>query len=221
MGKRPDTSGMTDKEKEAYKKISGKFYIIPKKEHRVHKETGHKNDTKSLFSHTAGILKQRRYAKLAMASVLASGLVYSFLYGFWQIPFVQLGFVRMAEITAIDIGYVILISVMAGLLVSLLKYKVDKASGSKLVGAGGIFAGFVSSVCPACQGITIAALGSTVAAIPLGFLVPYLWVLQIATIFIMGLSLYLTSNAIYTKTCISCAIPGKRSYLSLPKQSSD
>lgn len=209
---------MTEEEKEAYKKLSQKFELVPKKEHKImHKGAIHKNDTQTIFSHTTGILKQRKYAKLTIAFILASGLLYSFLYGFWQIPVVQFGFVRMAEITTIDIMYVILISVMAGLLVSLLKYKVDDASGSKFGGLGGVFAGFVSAVCPVCQGITIAAFGSTIAAIPLGFLIPYLWVLQIATIFILGLSLYLTSNNIYTKTCISCDIPAKRKYLSLPK----
>ncbi|MBI4170964.1 MAG: hypothetical protein HY514_04665 [Candidatus Aenigmarchaeota archaeon] len=200
---------MTEEEKRAFEKLSGKFKLVPKK--------NHKSTHKTIFSYTIGILKQRKYAKLSAISILAFGILYSFLYGFWQIPAVQFGFVRMAEITVIDIVYVALISVMAGLLVSLLKYKVDDASGSKLGGLGGVFAGFVSTVCPACQGITIAALGSTVAAIPLGFLVPYLWILQIITIFILGLSLYLTSNSIYTKTCISCEVPAKRSVFKLPK----
>ncbi len=214
MKKKHGTGGMTEEEKEAYKKLERKFVLVQKKDKAAQKKPPIKGGA---FSHATGILKQRKYAKITLMSILGFAVLYSFLYGFWQIPVVQFGFVRMAEITFIDIAYVALISVMAGLLVSLLKYKADDASGSKLGGIGGVFAGFVSTVCPACQGITFAALGSTVAAIPLAFLVPYLWILQIATIFILGLSLCLTSNSIYTKTCISCSVPEKKKVFKLSK----
>ncbi|MDI6721386.1 MAG: hypothetical protein QMD85_03280, partial [Candidatus Aenigmarchaeota archaeon] len=187
---------MTDEEKEAYGKLHEKFEIVPKKTHA-------KKNKQTLFSHTIGILKQRKYARLSAIVIIAFFILYSFLYGLWQVPFLQLGVVRVSEITIIDILFVILISSMAGLLVSLLRFRMDDKAGPGLGGAGGMFAGFVSAICPACQGITFAALGSTFA-IPLAFLIPYLWILQIATIFVLGLSLYLVSNSIYTKTCISC-----------------
>jgi len=212
LKKRHDINDMTKEEREAYEKLHNKFDLVPKKDAKSHaaKKSPDKQNT---FSHTFGILKQRKYAKLSLVSIAAFGMLYSFLYGIWQIPILQVGIMRMSAITLVDVAYISIISVLAGLMVALLKYKTDSKSASGMAGAGGIFAGAVSTVCPVCQAVTFMALGSSAAIIPLGFLIPYLWVLQIAAIFILGLSLYMVSNSIYTKTCISCSIGSKMSLL--------
>ncbi len=203
---------MTEDEKKAYEKLHDKFELIHKKDTKSH-NTKKSPAGKSVFSHTFGILKQRKYAKLSLISIAAFGILYSFLYGVWQIPVLQIGILRMSEITLIDIMYISIISVLAGLMVALLKYKTDSKSASGMAGAGGIFAGAVSTVCPVCQSVTFLALGSSAAIIPLGFLIPYLWVLQIAALFVLGLSLYMISNSIYTKTCIGCKADAKMALL--------
>jgi len=161
---------------------------------------------RSIAAHIIGILKQRKYARIAIISTILFGLLYSFLYGLWQIPVVQVGLVRMSEITFLDVVFLVLAPIMAGMLVTLIKYKMDDAAGLKAGTVGGsALAGFVAAICPSCQGVTFAALGSTVAALPLGFLIPYLWILQIAALYILAFSLYLTVNNIYTKTCPASA----------------
>ena len=208
LKKKHGANEMTKEEKEDYEEHHTKPELVPKKDAATH-ASRKPSGKQGVLSNTAGILRQRKYTKIAAISILGFAVLYSFLYGLWQIPVLQIGFDRMTEVTLVDVTYVVLISVMSGLLVSLLRFKINEADGSKMVGIGGIFAGVVSTACPVCQGITFIALGSTVAAIPLGFLIPYLWVLQIATIFILGLSLYLTSSNIYAKTCISCEISKK------------
>lgn len=196
MKKKHDINDMTEEEKGAYEKLQEKFELVPKK---PTKET--------LLSHTAGIISKN--AKTLAISVAAFAVLYTFLFGLWKVPGIEFGFTRMSEITAFDIFYLILISSMAGALVTLVRHKIAEAKTSKLTTSGSVFAAFVSAVCPVCQGVTIAALGSTIAFLPLAFLAPYVWLLQLVTIFILSFSVYLTSNSIYTKTCTSCVVTKK------------
>ncbi len=165
----------------------------------------------TLFSNTWKILKEPKYAKWWFISTIGFLVIYTFLYGVWKIPIIQFGLVRMSEIGASDIMFLALVPVMVGALISLLKYKADDGSGLATGGTGGTFAGIVSAVCPSCQGITIAALGSTIGAIPLGPLIPYLGLLKIVSVLIISLSLYVTAKGIYTKTCFSCEVLPKKS----------
>lgn len=160
----------------------------------------------TLFSTTWKILREPKYFKWWVFSALGFAIFYTFLYGIWKIPGIKLGLVRMTEIGASDVLFLTFVPVMVGALISLLKYKADDGSGLATGGTGGTLAGIVSAICPTCQGITIAALGSTIGAIPLGPLIPYLGLLKMVSILILSLSLYVTAKGIYTKTCLACEV---------------
>ena len=161
-----------------------------------------------VFENTAGIIKDN--IKTFLASVAILGILFTFLYGLWKIPIIDFGFHRMAEIGIVDILYIIAITAMAGILMVLMRQKIRlDPKSSKLGGTGGLFVGFVSAVCPVCQGITIAALGGTIAFIPLGFLSSFVWILQLVSLFVLWIAVYLNSLSIYTKTCITCEIKPK------------
>jgi len=203
--------GMTEKETEAHGKLHDKHGIAPEKGAKA--SASKMPDWKGVFLHTAGILKQRKYARLSLISIAAFGVLYSFLYGAWQIPILQIGIMRMSAIAPADAAYISVISVLAGLVVTLLTFRTGDKPVSRMAGAGGVFAGAVSAVCPVCQAVTFLALGSSVAVIPLGFLIPYLWVLQFAAVFILGFVLYTISNSIHTKTCTGCEVGAKTTLL--------
>ena len=227
LKKKHDISGMTEEE-EAHEKLHGKSGLVPKRE-RTEKHAGkahHKSG--NVIMHTLGIVKQPRYTKTFAAAFILSAILYSFLYGLWKIPAIEFGINRLSAVGILDYLYLILISALAGLLFTLFKYGRMQSvkSGSTLAGGGGLFAGIVSTVCPACQGISIAALGGTVAALPLASLVPYIGLIQFITVFILGFALYLKANSIFTQTCISCNLgrsetssrsSEKRSFSEIPK----
>ena len=161
-----------------------------------------------VFANTGKILKDNART-FAISSALFFAL-YTFLYGVWKVPAVNFAFTRMSEVNFVDISYLLAITVMSGALLVLMRQKI-KASPktSKLGGIGGIFAGFVAAACPVCQGITLVAFGSTAAFIPLGALSSFVWVMQLVALFVLWISIYLTSVSIYTKTCITCEIKPK------------
>ena len=165
-----------------------------------------------VFENTGKIVKSSM--KTFILSAIIFGVIFSFLYGIWRLPVIDFGFTRMSEVTALDWVYLLAITLMSGILITLIRHKIKSApKTSKLGGLGGIFAGFVAAACPVCQGITIAALGSTLAFIPLGALSSFVWVLQLVALFILWISIYLTSVSIYTKTCITCEIKPKEESL--------
>ena len=100
---------------------------------------------------------------------------------------------------------------MSSLLISLIKYeRVEKlSSGVKFAGVGGIAAGIVSAICPACQGIAILAFGGTIISLPLSFLVPYVALLQLITVMALALALYMKADSIYMEKCFGCDVEKK------------
>ncbi len=217
LKKKHDISGVTEEE-EAHEKLHGKSELVPKREltEKHARKAHHKSD--NVIMHTLGIVKQPRYTKTFAVAFILSAILYSFLYGLWKIPAIEFGINRLSAVGILDYLYLILISALAGLLFTLFKYGRMQSvkSGSALAGGGGLFAGIVSTVCPACQGISIAALGGTVAALPLAFLVPYMGLIQFITIFILGFALYLKANSIFTQTCISCKFDTKTEHKEKP-----
>ncbi len=172
----------------------------------------------NLLTFVADTLKQRKYGLTALAGSLGSFVVYSFVSGFWLVPGINFGIVRNVAIEWFDIVYVLLVSVFAGLLLAFLKYKADttkqsladasplRGSGdaktnSRLAGAGGAAAGVFAATCPACQAVSLTALGTTFFSLPLSPIIPYLWVLRIASLFILVLAAYLAADSAYTKVC--------------------
>lgn len=136
---------------------------------------------------------------LAMFSVF-----YTFLYGIWQIPFADIGFNRAEGAIVFDYVYIVSITFLSSVLMTLIKYERSEnlVVEKRFFAIGGILAAFVSAVCPICQGIAIFAFSGTfVAALPLAFLIPYLFLIQIASLAILLIALYLKINSIYTLRC--------------------
>ncbi|MBI4095842.1 MAG: hypothetical protein HY438_03215 [DPANN group archaeon] len=158
--------------------------------------------SKSLPAFVLNTLRQRKYGLTALAGMLGSFVLYSFISGFWLVPGINFGVVREVAIEWFDIAYVLLVSVFAGLLLAFLKYKADDLkTNSRLAGIGGAAAGFLAATCPACQAVSLTALGTTFFSLPLSPIIPYLWVFRIASLFILGFAAYLTADSAYTKTC--------------------
>lgn len=217
--KKSDAGETTKEEKEAYEKLQEKFELVPKKQHKseikssekLTKEHSTKAAPEGMLTHTINILKHPRYLKTFVVSALAFGILYSFLYGLWILPVIEFGINRFSAVGITDYAYLLLISIMAGMMFALFKYeKIQSIKSGSKAGMGGTgLAGIISAICPACQGISIVALGSTVAALPLAFLVPYIGLIQLMTVLILGFALYLKANSVFTQTCITCKIGTK------------
>lgn len=134
--------------------------------------------------------------------------LYTFLYGFWRIPVIELGINRMSEIVASDYLFVILISFLSSLFIMLWSYeqKYYITSASTLGGIGGGVAGFLAGICPVCQSFGIIAFGTTFLSIPTGFLNPYIWIMKIVSIGLLGLAICIKADSIATQKCIACEV---------------
>mgnify|MGYP001565614904 CR=1 FL=1 len=156
----------------------------------------------NLLTFVVDTLRQPKYGLTALAGTAGFFVLYSFFSGFWLVPGLNFGVVREVAIEWFDVAYVILVSVFAGLLLAFLKYKADDVkSNAGLAGAGGATIGFFAATCPACQAVSLTALGTTFFSLPLGPIIPYLWVLRIASLFILGFAAYLAADSAYTKIC--------------------
>lgn len=160
---------------------------------------------RSVLSYAAGVMRQRTYLKTSVLAAVLSGSVYTFLYGLWRIPVIGFGIDRMSAVGVLDYAYLFLIALLTGGLFALFRSgKTQNIASSKIAAGGGFVSAIFAGVCPACQGIQILALGSTIMSIPLAFLVPYLGLLQVVTIFILGFGFYLKANSMYVQTCLGC-----------------
>ena len=167
-----------------------------------------KIQSKGIVDHTLKIL--RKNIKTTIIAVALFGFLYTFIYGLWFIPGIDLGFHRDSGVTVFDWIYIPLVSIMSGFLASLMKYKLNTAKTTAIGGVGGIVAGLGAASCPVCQGITLAAFGGNVAFLSFGDFSPFVWIFQASAIFILWISLYLTANNVYTNTCTTCNISSRR-----------
>ena len=163
---------------------------------------------KELLNTTSSILKQKESKKIFLVSALIFLVVYSFLYGFWKIPFIEFGINRLSGIGFFDYLFVIAVSVLTSIFISLFLYerKSKLASASSIGGIGGGFAGFVGAICPVCQSVGIVAFGSTLLNIPTAFLTPYLGFLKVASIGLLGMAVYFKADSIHNKKCKGCEV---------------
>ena len=166
---------------------------------------------KDIFKYNSSILKQSGYREFVIGSTLLLFVLFSFLYGMWRIPVIDFGIVRMTPIEISDIIYLVATVSLLGILVTLLKYRIDavplKAKGTG--GISGLLAGFIAAVCPVCQTLSVAAFGATIASIPTGFLVPYVGLIRVASLAALAFGLYSVAYSLYTKTCPYCKIDSK------------
>ncbi|MEM4307028.1 MAG: hypothetical protein QW559_01535, partial [Candidatus Woesearchaeota archaeon] len=139
-------------------------------------------------------------------SIVAFAIAYSFLAGLWKIPFLGIGFIREKTIDFFDISFIIFASSLSGILFTLTKQSTSKLGAT----CGSLIAGLISAACPACQGITLIALGGTVAAVRFEWLIPYLGLVKIVSLLVLLLAILLVANTSYTKTCLSCSVGNQK-----------
>lgn len=166
-----------------------------------------KKENGNIFSHTLGIV--RKHIIFFLVTFAISFLIYSFIYGVWLIPFIDFGIMRMSEVTLFDYFFIALVSLLITSLITLMKYERLnrlKAGSKPMATAGGAIFGFVSAVCPVCQGITLIALGTTLGSIPLASLVPYIGIFQFVTVGLLFLAVSLKADSIYRKVCVACKV---------------
>lgn len=162
----------------------------------------------NLLSTSLKILKQKESKKILFMSIMAFLILYSFLYGFWKIPFIEFGINRTSPIGLFDYLFVISVSVLISIFLALFLHERRNklASASSIGGIGGGFAGFVGAICPVCQSLGIVAFGSTLLNIPTAFLVPYLGFLKFASIGLLGMAVYFKADSIHSKKCKTCEV---------------
>ena len=145
------------------------------------------------------------YRNLFFGSLVLFVVLFSFLYGMWQIPFVDFGINRMSPVGFVDYVYIFVVSMLLSVLLVLGKYEQSMrfSSESTFLGkASGIFAGLVAAACPVCQGIVLVALGTTLLTVPLGILVPYFNFLKVVSLALLVLAVFFRADSIHTKTCV-------------------
>ncbi len=159
----------------------------------------------NMWNNTFGVIKEN--LKKFLLSSLVLLVIYTFLYGFWHIPFIDFGINRMSPIVFLDWVFVILVSLLTSIFLTLFRYeKANNFSSNSSAGAVGVGFGGFSAICPVCQSVGLVAFGTTFLNIPTGFLIPYLGPLKIISLGILGLAVFMKADSIHTKKCESCEI---------------
>jgi len=167
-----------------------------------------KEKKESTLSTSVEILKQKKSKKILLISLATFLVIYTFLYGFWKIPIIDFGINRLSGIGFFDYLFVIAVSVLTSIFLSLFLYegRSKLASSSAIGGVGGGFAGFVGAICPVCQSVGIVAFGGTLLNIPTAALNPYLGFLKFVSIGLLGMAVYFKAGSIHSKKCKSCGV---------------
>jgi len=164
----------------------------------------------TLFSSTRkALLEDKKHFFLLTLGIF---VIYTFLYGIWKIPIINFGINRLSAITFADYLFIIAITVLAAAFITLWKYerKHYVYSHSVVGGVGGSIAGLVAGICPVCQSIGIVGLGATLFNIPTAFLSPYLGIIKVLSLGLLGLAVFLKADSIHTKACRACITSPKK-----------
>src|SRR3989338_9869400 len=161
--------------------------------------------SKGIWLNSVDVMKEERVFLLKI--FLGFLVVYSFLYGLWQIPLINLGINRMNEASFFDYFYMLGVTALVSvfLVIWRLENKENKKSNNYAGAVGGGFAAVIAGVCPVCQSLGIIALGSTLLTIPTAFLVPYLGIVKTLTVGLLGLAVFVKADSINKGECEMCA----------------
>ncbi len=134
--------------------------------------------------------------RLWAISAILFFLLYTFFYGVYTIPFLELGFLRVEPLSLTDIAFLAAAPILSGLVVALLRHRATSRSKGLL---GGSIAGSAFGVfCPACLGTNLLLFGSVIA-IPVASIIPFLPAIQLLTIiFLVGSILFAARS---TRVC--------------------
>ncbi len=183
--------------------------IQPEQKEQAKTKEGGKKST--LFSTAKTAIKENK--KFFYIGGFILFVIYTFLYGLWKIPVIGLGINRLSPVTFTDYIFLFTITGLTASFITLWRYerKQHFSSNSKVGGVGGSIAGILSGVCPVCQSIGFVAFGTTFLNIPTAFLTPYLGIIKIISVGLLGLAVFMKADSIHTKTCRACVAPPHKS----------
>ncbi len=159
---------------------------------------------KEIISNTFTVVA-RKNLTFFIVSLIAFSFLYLFFYGVFTIPVIEIGFFKDIKPGAFDYFYVFSSSLLSALIVTLTKYSIQKRALTRGVSFFGISAGLFGVVCPVCLGVNFLVLGNFIT-VPLVFLIPYLFWIQIAGLSLLALGLVATIKSSYENICLACTI---------------
>ncbi|MBI2084881.1 MAG: hypothetical protein HYT70_04720 [Candidatus Aenigmarchaeota archaeon] len=161
-----------------------------------------KSSIKQVFSNTLTVVAKKNL-KFFLAALVGFLLLYSFFYGIFVIPIIELGFFKDVKPGLFDYFYIAAASLMASLIVTLTRYSIQNKAISRGTSFLGMAAGAFAAVCPVCLGVNFLVLGSFIT-IPLVSVIPYLIWIQIAGLALLAVGVLLTVRFSYDNICIAC-----------------
>ncbi len=163
-----------------------------------------KSQIKEIISNTFTVVA-RKNLTFFIFSLIAFNLLYLFFYGVFTIPVLEIGFFKDVKPGAFDYFYVFSSSLLSALIVTLTKYSIQRKALTRGVTFFGMSAGLFGVICPVCLGVNFLVLGNFIT-VPLVFLIPYLFWIQLAGLTLLALGLAATVKTSYENICLACTI---------------
>ncbi len=161
--------------------------------------------TGKILSNVSHVIRQPKYAAIAVMTSGVVAFIYSLAYGMISIPFVFAN-LRMTPLQLTDYLFIMISSAVIGIILSLSVYSRDKKNlAGKSISFASFGAGFVGAVCPVCLGLNLLVFG-TIVTTPLLWLIPYIGWVQVAVFALLGGSFWLSARNAYDNYCLSCKI---------------
>ncbi len=163
-----------------------------------------KNKTRirDIISNTFTVVA-RKNLTFFIAALVGFVLLYSFFYGIYTIPIIELGFFKDVKPGVVDYLYITSASLLSALIVTLTRYSLKNKSLTRGTSFSGILAGSAATICPVCLGVNFLVFGSFIT-LPLISLVPYAFFIQLAGLALLTLGLWLTIKNSYDNICLAC-----------------
>ncbi|MBI2543276.1 MAG: hypothetical protein HYW24_03760 [Candidatus Aenigmarchaeota archaeon] len=141
--------------------------------------------------------------KFFLSTFIGFSLLFMFFYGVFTIPILEIGFFKDVGPNVFDYFYMFSSALLSAVIVTLTKYSMQNKAFTRGASFFGISAGVFGTICPVCLGVNFLVLGNFIT-IPLVFLVPYLFWVQLAGLALLTFGLWLTVKSSYENICIAC-----------------
>jgi hypothetical protein len=164
-----------------------------------------KHSLPEVARNATGIVIQRKM--FFIIALFFFGALFSFFYGVYIIPFLEIGFIKMTPNGPLDYVYVVVASFLSALIVTLFRHSLSNRATSGASGVG-MVGGAFGAVCPSCLGINAVVFGNVFAA-PLAFLIPYLKYIQFGSLGLMMLGVWFSAKNASDKSCMTCNVSNK------------
>ncbi len=161
-----------------------------------------KSSVREMVSNTFTVVARKNLA-FFLISLAGFILLYLFFYGVFTIPVLEIGFFKDVKPGVFDYFYIFSSSLLSALIVTLTKYSIERKAVTRGVSFFGVATGVFGAICPVCLGVNFLVLGNFIT-LPLVFLVPYLFWIQLAGLTLLALGLTATVKSSYENICLAC-----------------